>query len=175
MKAGIYLGPRKSDRRRAGALFLALAALFTLFHGAERYRARRELAAGSVELAAMEQELSVALSSDSLHESRPVLWQLRAASESGIAEAIPVTELLKILEQTLPERVALVQLSIDPSPPRASLTIEARAERAADVTEFQKNVASSKRVAATQLLEERRASDGSLMIRLQVELIGGRP
>ncbi len=175
MNAGIHLGPRKSSWGQAGALLLVFAAVLTLFHGIERYRERRELAALGGELAAVEGELSRALSSDSLHESRAVLWQLRAVFESGVAEAIPATELLKLLERTLPDRVALVDVSIDPIPPRASLTIEARAERAADVTELQKNVASSPRVAATQLLEERRAPDGLLTIRLQVDLIGGRP
>ncbi len=175
MNAGIYLGPRKSAWHRARALLLAFAAVLTLFHGIERYRGRQEVATLRGELAAIERELSATLSSDSLHESRAVMWRLRAVSESGVAEAIPATELLKLLERTLPGRVALVGVSIDPIPPRASLTIEARAERAADVTELQKNVASSPRVAATQLLEERRAPDGLLTIRLEVDLIGGRP
>ena len=86
-----------------------------------------------------------------------------------------MSELLKLLEQTLPDRVALVAVSIDPIPPRASLTIEARAERAKDVTELQRAIASAPQVAATQLLEERRGSDGLLTIRLQVDLHGSRP
>lgn len=175
MNAGIYLGPRKSTWHRARALFLAFAAVLTLVHGVERYRQRQEVATLRGELGVVERELSTTPSSDSRYESRAVMWQLRAVSESGVAEAIPATELLKLLERTLPDRVALVSLSMDPIPPRASLTIEARAERAEDVTELQKSIASSKRVAATQLLEERRAPDGLLMIRLQVDLIGGRP
>ena len=175
MNAGIYLGPRKSTWHRARALFLAFAAVLTLVHGVERYRQRQEVATLRGKLAVVERELSTTPSSDSLYESRAVMWQLRAVSESGVAEAIPATELLKLLERTLPDRVALVSLSMDPIPPRVSLTIEARAERAADVTELQKSIASLKRVAATQLLEERRAPDGLLMIRLQVDLVGGRP
>ncbi|TDI41639.1 MAG: hypothetical protein E2P02_14460 [Acidobacteria bacterium] len=175
MNAGIYLGPRKNVWRRARALLLAFAAIPTLFHGVERYVRRQEVATLRGELATMEEELSRTLSSTALSESRAVMWQLRAISESGVAGAIPVTELLKLLERTLPDGVALMGVSIDPIPPRASLTIEARAARAADVTELQKNVASSPRVAVTQLLEERRAPDGLLTIRLRVDLIGGRP
>lgn len=175
MNAGIYLGPRKSTWHRARALFLVFAAILTLVHGVERYRQRQEVVMLRGELALIERALSATLSSDSPYESRAVMWQLRAVSESGVAEAIPATELLKLLERTLPDRVALVALSVDLTPPRVSLTIEARAERAEDVTELQKSIASSKRVAATQLLEERRASDGLLTIRLQVDLIGGRP
>ncbi len=175
MNAGIYLGPRKSAWLRAKALILAFVGISTLFHGVERYAQRQEVVTLRGELAAIEEELSRTLSSNAPNESRAVMWQLRAVSESGVAGAIPATELLKLLERTLPDGVALVAVTIDPIPPRASLTIEARAAREADVTELQKNVASAPRVAATQLLEERRAPDGLLTIRLQVDLIGGRP
>ncbi len=175
MNAGIYLGPRKSRWRHAGALLVAFAVALTLFHGVEHYRARRELATLGGALAAMEGELSVSASPASLQEDRAVSWRLGAVVESAAAVTVPVSELLKLLERTLPDGVALSGVSIDLIPPRARLTIEARAERAADVTELQKNVASSKQVAATQLLEERRAPDGLLTVHLQVDLIGGRP
>ena len=85
------------------------------------------------------------------------------------------THVLRLLEATLPESVVLVSVSIEPAPPRPSLTIEAIAESSEDIANLQQAVAGSDRVASTRLLEERRNLDGTVSVRLGVDLVGGSP
>jgi len=107
-------------------------------------------------------------------DGRAVLARLRAASASGVTASISPTEILQLIGVALPDRVALVSLDFQPASTPPSLTVEAIAGHADDVTALQKQVADSQRVSATQLLGERTARDGTLAVRLQVDLVPER-
>jgi hypothetical protein len=79
-------------------------------------------------------------------------------------------QILHLLSRALPDQVALVGVSFEPSSTPPSLLLEAVARREGDVTALQKAVADSPRVAATKLLGERTSAAGTLSVRLQVEL-----
>jgi hypothetical protein len=80
---------------------------------------------------------------------------------------------LRLVASTLPDEMTLVSLTLS-SPPRRSLLIEAVANGAEAVTSLQENVARSPLVSGTRLLEERRATDGGLSVRFEVELVEPR-
>lgn len=176
MRAGIYLGARRGSLRRAGLAFAWLFLALTVAHAVLRYGQWRELAAARADTEALGGNTTDSLGGAAGQDDadRELLARLRAALDIGTMAAVPPTEVLRLLESTLPEGVVLVSVSIEPSPPRASLTLEAVAESASDVTKMQESVAGSDRVASTELLEERRAPDGTLSVRLQVNLHGGR-
>jgi hypothetical protein len=103
-------------------------------------------------------------------EASAVLSRLRAAADSGVAAGMAPTELLQMVAAALPDEVAVVGMSLEPSVPRPSLVIDAIARREEDVTALERSMAAAEPVVATKLLGERTAADGSLSVRLQVDL-----
>ena len=173
MKSGIYLGPPIGSARGPGRFLVLFGVTATLFHFGIYVSQVRELAAvrSDVEWREATVVRAVNAASDSeLAQERAVLARLSALSESGASTGILTTELLQLVANALPDDVALVSLSIEPSTSPPSLLVEAVARREEDVTALERRMAASNRVAATRLLGERSAADGTLSIRLQVEL-----
>ena len=95
---------------------------------------------------------------------------------SGALDALPPTALIDLLDEALPDGVRVTGLAIKASPPGPSMTVEATARSAETVTELQRRMDASPLVRATSVLDERRAADGTLVVRLQVDLDeGGLP
>jgi hypothetical protein len=173
MRPGIYLGPPVGRARRLVWLLVALASLGTSFHVSLYIRERGELDAvrARVERQDVRGRASSQETGDALgDEARDVLARLRAASASGVASTMSSAQILHLLSRALPDQVALVGVSFEPSSTPPSLLLEAVARREGDVTALQKAVADSPRVAATKLLGERTSAAGTLSVRLQVEL-----
>lgn len=177
MKAGIYLGPPMGPKGLVRTL-LWLAVLGTLAHGAVFFPQRADLVAARRRLESYSDALEKETPGDAPREwslsERAILGRLRLIADSGATSAIAPTDVLRLLEDALPDRVALVEVSFEASAARPSLTLDARAERAEDVTTLQEAIASSPLVSATELLSERRTRVGVLSVRLKVDLVGER-
>lgn len=169
MKTGIYLGPPVGHARGLAWLLVGLASVGTALHISSYVRERAELGElrSSVE---REDVRGRAVSGAPGDDAREVLSRLRAVSESGVAATMSPAELLYLVSRALPDQMALVGVSFEASSSPPSLLVEAVALRDADVTVLQKRVAESPHVAATQLLGERTSPDGSLSVRLRVDL-----
>lgn len=170
MNRGIYLGPPIGWVRRLAWLLVAMGSVATSFH-ALRYLAELEEVRAARESVARRESSRAVASSDALGvEGEATLARLRATSLSGVLDSASITEVLRIVGSALPDRMTLLGLTYEPVASPPSLLIEATAQREDDVTALQKRITGSSRVAATKLLGERRAPDGSLAVRLQVEL-----
>ena len=77
---------------------------------------------------------------------------------------------VELCHDALLDEVALVGVSLEPSSSPPSLFLEAVARREEDVTALERRMAASSRVAATKLLGERNDLEGTLSVRLQVDL-----
>ncbi|GMR24632.1 MAG: hypothetical protein BMS9Abin37_3208 [Acidobacteriota bacterium] len=174
MKTGIYLGPPLRGARGLGRLLVLFGVVGTLLHLGIYLRQVRELDAVRSDVERREGAVANAaslLAEGELSEGeRAVLARLGALSESGAPTSILTTELLQLVAHALPNEVALVSVSFDPSTSPPSLLVEALARREEDVTAFERRMAASSRVAATRLLGERSDPDGTLSVRLQVDL-----
>lgn len=174
MRAGIYLGRPIGRVRRLGWLLFGLGCLATLAHLSGYLRERNELVALR-ERIEQDESLRGRVSSDRLgDDAAGVLQGLRTASASGVAAVVPPTEMLQLIGNAVPDRVALIQVSFEPSSSPPSLLIEAVAQSESDITALQKRVTDSPRVRSTQLLGERTAVDGTVSVRLQVDLAPGQ-
>ena len=174
MKSGIYLGPPIGGAPGLGRSLVLFGVIATLFHLGIYLSQVRELDAVRSDVERRERAVvpvvNTASDSELAQGERAVLARLRALSESGVSTSILTTELLQLVANALPDEVALVSVSVEPSTSPPSLLVEAVARRAEDVTALERRMAASSRVAATRLLGERSAADGTLSIRLQVEL-----
>jgi hypothetical protein len=141
----------------------------TLFHLGIYLRQVRALDAVRSDAERREDGFANAASKPS-EDERAVVARLAALSASGAPTSIPTTELLQLVAHALPDEVALVGVSFDPSTSPPSLLVDALARREEEVSLFERRMAASSRVAATRLLGERSASDGTLSVRLQVDL-----
>lgn len=169
MKTGIYLGPPLRGARGLVRLLVVFAVIGTLFHLGIYLRQVRALDAVRSDVEGREDGFANAASKPSADE-RAVVARLAALSASGAPTSIPTTELLQLVAHALPDEVALVGVSFDPSTSPPSLLVDALARREEEVSLFERRMAASSRVAATRLLGERSASDGTLSVRLQVDL-----
>ena len=174
MKSGIYLGPPLGSARGLGRLLVLFAVIGTLFHLGIYLRQVHELDVLRSDFERREGAIVSAASElaegERGEDERAVLARLRALSESGAPTTISLTELLRLVGSALPDEVALVGASLEPSSSPPSLLVEAVARREEDVTALERRLAASSRVAATRLLGERSAVDGTLSVRLQVDL-----
>ena len=171
MKSGIYLGPPVRGARGLGRFLVLFGVVGTLFHLGIYLVQVRELDAVRSDVERREGAVANAASDSELAEGeRAVLARLRALSESGAPKSIRMTELLQLVANALPDEVSLVGVSVEPSTSPPRLLVEAVARREEDVTALERRMAASRRVAATRLLGERSAPDGTLSVRLQVDL-----
>ena len=174
MKTGIYLGPPVRGARGLGRLLVLFGVMGTLSHLGIYLHQVRELDVVRSDVERREDEVANAASlvaEGELSEgARGVVARLGALSESGAPTSILTTELLQLVAHALPDEVALVGVSFEPSSSPPSLLVDAVALREEDVTAFERRMAASSRVAATRLLGERSAPDGTLSLRLQVDL-----
>jgi hypothetical protein len=168
MKQGIHLGPPRG-RRSLLSLALFLAAVGAVALGILSFVVRRDVVRLREELERSSGGESSA-SPGSSGDGQRAAALLDAVLESGALDAIRPTEVLSMLQSTLPDEMVLVSLSIATAPPSPSLLVEALADEAGQVTLFERRVAGSPLVAATKLLEERRSPDGRLAVRLSVDL-----
>ena len=169
MKTGIYLGPPLRGARGLLRLLVVFGVIGTLFHLGIYLRQVRALDAVRSDVERREDGFANAAPKPS-EEERAVVARLAALSASGAPTSIPTTELLQLVAHALPDEVALVGVSFDPSTSPPSLLVDALARREEEVSLFERRMAASSRVAATRLLGERSASDGTLSVRLQVDL-----
>jgi len=169
MKTGIYLGPPLRGSRGLVRLLVVFGVIGTLFHLGIYLRQVRALDAVRSDVERRKDRFANAASKPS-EDERAVVARLAALSASGAPTSIPTTELLQLVAHALPDEVALVGVSFDPSTSPPSLLVDALARREAEVSLFERRMAASSRVAATRLLGERSASDGTLSVRLQVDL-----
>jgi len=174
MKSGIYLGPPLGGARGLGKFLVLFGVIGTLFHLGIYLGQVREFEAVRSDVerrdGAVANAYSLLVEVELAESERAVLARLRALSESGAPTSILMTELLQLVANALPDEVALVGLSFDPSTSPPSLLVEALAQREQDVTALVRRMAASSRVAATRLLGERSAPDGMLSVRLRVDL-----
>ena len=156
--------------RWAGAVLL-LAALGTLAHAVLYAFDRSEVEVLRARVEASERDVPESDASWSQAE-RVVLARLRAADASGAPRCLSPTEVLKSLEEALPDGIAVVGLTLEPFSPSPMLVVEAVAATEGDVSELQRRVsgAPSSGLVSTELLEERLAPDGTRSVRLQIEL-----
>lgn len=168
MRSGIYLGPPIGRLRPLVWTLSLFGAIGSVFHVASYLRERAEVA--SLRATVEGQRIAGRASPTSESDARVVLAQLRAASLSGVAATSSPTDVLELIEGALPDQVALVSVSFEPASTPESLLMEAIVRRDADVSAMQQHIADSPRVTGTQLLGERRSSDGTLFVRLQVDL-----
>ncbi|HSF20089.1 MAG TPA: hypothetical protein VLK65_31520 [Vicinamibacteria bacterium] len=167
MKQGINLGLERVERNHPLArLVWPTLFLVTLLHGFRALRTGEELAALREEVSGVEEGLET----ESPAMDDAILQRLRQISASGLAAGHSATAILALIDSSLPSDMSLVALTIHPMPPSADVVIDARAQVAEDVTSFQRNLAGSPLVSSTSLLEERRAADGFLSVRLRLEL-----
>jgi hypothetical protein len=169
MKQGIHLGPPRG-RRSLLSLALVLAAVAGVILGILSLVLREDVVRLRGDLTRSPGELPAPLDSSGGQTRAAAL--LTAVLESGALDAIRPTEVLAMLQSTLPEGMVLSSLSIATAPPNPSLLVEALTDDEGQVTRFERRVASSPLVAATKLLEERRSPDGRLAVRLSVDLTG---
>lgn len=169
MKTGIYLGPPLRGARGLVRLLVVFGVIGTLFHLGIYLRQVRALVAVRSDVERREEGFANAVSKPS-EDERAVVARLAALSASGAPTSILTTELLQLVAHALPDEVALVGVSFDPSTSPPSLLVDALARREEEVSLFERRMAASSRVAATRLLGERSASDGTLSVRLQVDL-----
>jgi hypothetical protein len=170
MRHGIHLGPPRRRRSPLSVLLLLAAAAGVALAGAALL-VRRDVVRLSEEPARSTRgEPPAPLDSSGVGERAAML--LAAVLEAGVLDAVRPTEVLSMLQSTLPEEMVLSSLEIAAAAPTPSLLVEARADEAPHVTLFQRRVANSPLVSRTRLLEERRSPDGALAVRLQVDLTG---
>ncbi len=159
MKSGIHLG-RPPTRTAPSSI-----------DSAPRRRGRGPRARGSVsadpigsrcalEPGARLGAVALGASAPAPGETPLVATRLRLALDSGVTEALPPTELLRLVESALPEGVLLGRLSFNATP-QPILTLEATTLSGDRVTEMERRLLSSPAVATTSLLEERRLADGT--------------
>lgn len=170
MKTGIYLGPPLRGARGLVRLLVVFGVIGTLFHLGLHLRQVRELDAVRSDVERREDGFANAASELSEGE-RALATRLAALSASGAPTTILTTELLQLVARALPDEVALVGVSFDPSASPPSLVVDALARGEQDVTLFERRMAASSRVVATRLLGERSARDGTLAVRLEVDLM----
>lgn len=169
MKAGIYLGPPLRGARGLVRFLVVFGVIGTLFHLGIYLRQVRELDAFRSDVERREDGFANVASELSEGE-RAVVARLAALSASGAPTNILTTELLQLVAHALPDEVALVSVSFDPSTSPPRLLVDALARREEEVTLFERRMTASSQVAATRLLGERSAADGTLTVRLQVDL-----
>lgn len=166
MKQGIHLGPARGRSRLLRTMVL-IAAIGTAGHWALMLRARGALERDEAEAASAASTLDVAALSESQGQ---MLWELEAVASSGLLDSLSVTRVLHAVEEALPEGVALVSVSLNPTPPQPALVLEAFAQDQEAVRELEGAMVRSGGVLSTRLLEERPSRDGGLSVRLQVDL-----
>lgn len=169
MKTGIYLGPSFGRTRTLGRALVSVGIIGTLFHGGAYWRQSNELAALRADIESREGG-GASMPSELDDDARALLARLSAASQSGVTTTTAPTQVLRIIAAALPDDVALVGIAVEASSARPSLVVDAIARREEDVTALERGMAASHRVASTKLLGERTAADGSLSVRLQVDL-----
>jgi hypothetical protein len=176
MRSGIYLGPPIGRLRPLVWALLLFGTIGSVFHVASYVRARAELSRLRANVEGQQSVGSLGGVSDIVEsDTRAVLAQLRAVSMSGVAVTLSPTALLQLIENALPEQVALVSVSFAPSATPASLLMEAIVRREADVSAMQQRISDSPGVTRTEVLGERRSLEGTLFVRLQVELSPAQP
>lgn len=170
MKEGIHLGPPRPKLpavlRGLGSALAASAVVLAVLV----LRDRREVAELRQDVERLTEEASRSASED---VDVKVASSLETILVSGLLEAVAPTEALRLVSSSLPDGMSLVSLSLDASPPNRSLTLEATAMSASEVTELERRITTSSMVSGTTLLEERRLPGGALSVRLQVDLLGG--
>lgn len=170
MKAGIYLGPPIARSRRLGWVLFVVGALGTFFHFF-RYLEERDAVRAARGVVERREASRTASAFEAFGEQeRRTLTRLQAASLAGVTDTIPMTDLLQAVAAALPERTALAGLSYEPLASPPSLLVEAVARRESDVSMLQRRIAESPLVLTTTLLGERTTPDGTISVRLQVEL-----
>jgi hypothetical protein len=174
VKQGIYLGPpRPKLPGIIRGLGLAMAAAAVLL-GVFVVRDRREVAELRRDVERLTEEVSSAPAAAGVHPG--VASSLETVLVSGLLDTVAPTDALRLLSSSLPEGMTLVNASLDASPPNRTLTLEATAASAGEVTELERRMSASPMVSGTTLLEERRLPGGALSVRLEVNLLrGGAP
>ena len=169
MKQGIHLGrPPSRSTRPVRAILLAAGAAAVLL-AVLCLRSRGEVEALRDQIESLSRSLADSPPAASPDRSRLVAGRLRLAFDSGVAETLPPTHLLRLVESALPEGVRLESLSFRAAP-RPGLSLEATASAGERVTELQRRLSESPLVSITELLEERRLEDGRFAARIQVGL-----
>jgi hypothetical protein len=168
MREGIHLGrPAAKTPRPLG--ILAVVAVLASFALGWRYRnARAEAEALEREIAGLRAS-AAARTAPSADGEHPAAARLRLVLDAGAPDAPDPTALLALVEAALPRGVVLESLGYG-ARPAPSLLIELSALEPDSVTELQRRLAAAPAVGSTSLLEERRESDGSLSVRVQVGL-----
>ena len=142
MKSGIYLGPPLGRARGLGRFLVLFGVIGTLFHLGIYLGQVRELDAVRSDVERREGAVANAASDSELAAGeRAVLARLRALSESGAPTSILTTELLQLVANALPDEVALIGVSVEPSTSPPSLLVEAVARREEDVTALERRMA----------------------------------
>ena len=169
MKQGIYLGRPSARSSLPEMLVVAAAATAGLVLGFQYQRTRAEVESLASEVRQHEGSLGTSAAGTDSEEARLAVERLRLVLGSGAADAVPTTELLRLVDSALPEGVVLSSLSFD-AEPRPTLTLEASTLGGERVTEMERRLRASPLVAGTSLLAERRTGDGRLEVRIQVGL-----
>ena len=170
MRSGIYLGPVSTRTPPIAMVLVVVACAGTLFHLAAYLRPRAELETIRSEAARRESEVRAPGAVAATDVDAGVVARLRGASISGVALVRAPTELLQLVQEALPDGVAVSGLTLELASNGPTMVVDAIAREDRDVTTLQQRLAASPPVAATEVLEERVGPDGTLAIRLQVSL-----
>jgi hypothetical protein len=171
MRQGIYLGRPPARSSRAVSIALVAAAAAALGLAVLYQRTRSQVDALASEVQGLERALEPSASDPASGGERFVAERLRLVLGSGAADAVPPTELLRLVESALPDETVLGRLSYSATP-EPTLTLEATTVGGDRVTEMERRLQASPSVATTSLLEERRLADGRLGVRIRVGLAG---
>lgn len=171
MKRGIYLGPLPRRALRLARIAAGLAVLSVVVHAALYLRDRGELERASADLVSSGPVSGVPAEENDAELMR---W-LEAASNAGVAAVASPGDALAVLARTLPERVVLDSLSLTLAGPTPTMTLQATAPTERDVSELTRAFASEPRLRGASLLEERRAANGSIVVRVQAGLSAESP
>ena len=169
MRRGIYLGPAIHRGERVLRGVVAAAALALVAHGTWLVWERADLQAARerVETAGASARLEASRAwSD---EQRGALGLARSVVSSGVTLVPAPTRLVRLVQEVLPADVRLVSLTLDPAANVPTMTLEAVASDDRAVSELERRIAASPSVERNRMLEERRAPDGSVALRVQID------
>lgn len=181
MNQGINLASRPvrigAFPRALGATALLLALLATGIHFAWWFRARSDVIRTQEDVARMENRLDFLVQSSRKSQrvlegapaSDGVQW-LIAVERSGATKAVHPTEVLGVVADALPRDARILTLRLEPTPPEATMIIEALAGDPPSAADLVTGLSESSSVLETEILEERHQSSGDILLRISASL-----
>lgn len=169
MRRGIYLGPAIRRGERALRGFVAILAIALVAHGAWLLWARTTLQAARQRVATAGESARMEASRSWSDEQWRALALARSVTSSGVTAMPAPTQLMRLVQELLPAEVRLVSMTFEPAGSVPTMTLEAVASDDRAVSELERRIAGSASVDRNRMLEERRAPDGSVSLRVQID------